>query len=173
MRTVDRGLRIGQGSAYVAIVITALATYFVYQTWFNPSRAVKRRLGQIAGVLSVPDHEPELDRVVRLSKLRSYLADDISLRTATVDFHTRDTIVGVLSGIRAVKGVLDVQFVDVQVAVDSDTAAHAGLMIEINTEEPQTGEWRSEQHEAIAALEKRRSEWIVVTAEIKPDRPRP
>ena len=160
-----------KGTTYVAIVVAALAGYFVYQTWFNPSRAVTRRLGEIAGVLSMPDAEPEFDRIARLAHLRRYLATDVDVRAEGVQFNSSGTIVGMLAGVRPPKGGVDIQFVDVQVAVDSDTAAHAGLMIEINTEDPKTGEWRSEQHEAIAALEKRDSEWIVVKAEIKPNRP--
>lgn len=167
MRTADRGSRIGHGSVYVAIVIAALATYFVYQTWFNPSRAVKRRLGQIAGVLSVPENEPDLSRVVRLSRLRGYLANDIKLRAASFEFSTRDAIIAVLSGAPPPKGGVDIQFVDVQVALDSDSTAHAGLMLEVNTLQPQTGEWLADQYEAIVSLEKRDREWIVVKGEIK------
>jgi len=44
-----------QGSIYVGIVVAALSGYFIYQTWFNPTRLVKRRLGEIAGVLSMRD----------------------------------------------------------------------------------------------------------------------
>ncbi|HEV3142200.1 MAG TPA: hypothetical protein VGY57_16855 [Vicinamibacterales bacterium] len=167
MRTADRGLPIGRGSIYVAIVVAALASYFIYQTWFNPSRAVKRRLGEIAGVLSAPDDESEIGRIARLGRLRAYLANDVRLRAGSFELSSRDAIVGVLSGLRPPKGGWDIQFVDVQVAVDSASAAHAGLMIEINTHDPQTGEWLAEQHEATAALERKNAEWIVVRGEIK------
>ena len=156
-----------KGTLYVAIVIAALATYFVYQTWFNPSRAVKRRLGQMAGVLSVPENEPEIGRAVRLARLRGYLAPDVRVHAGEFEFATRDAIVGVLSGLRPPPRGWDIQFVDVQVSVDSKSAAHAGLMIEINTEDAQTGEWRAEQHEAAVSLEKQNDEWIVVKGDVK------
>ena len=58
------------GSIYVAVVFAALAGYFSYQWWFNPHRAVKRRLGDLAATLSVPPGEAELGRVARLAQLR-------------------------------------------------------------------------------------------------------
>ena len=92
MRIADRGSRIGHGSVYVAIVVAALGGYFIYQAWFNPSRAVKRRLGEIAGVLSVPDGEPQLARVARVARLRGYLAPDVRVRAGGSEFANRDRV---------------------------------------------------------------------------------
>jgi hypothetical protein len=64
-------------------------------------------------------------------------------------------------------GGLDIQFVDVQVAVDSESAAHAGLMLEVNSQDAQTGEWRAGQYETLARLQKRDGEWVVVNGEIR------
>jgi hypothetical protein len=68
------------GSVYVAIVFAALVGYFTYQWWFNPVRAVKRRLGEVAAALSFPAEETDIGRVTRLAELRRYLADDIHVR---------------------------------------------------------------------------------------------
>jgi len=156
-----------KGSAYVGLVVVALCGYFVYQTWFNPSRAVKRRLGEIAATLSVQDGESEIERIARLARLRGYLANDVKLLVGGVNLDSSGTIVGVLAGIRPPTGGVDVQFVDVEVAIDSGDAAHAGLMLELNTKDPATGEWRAEQHETIGYLERRAGEWIVVRGEIR------
>ena len=37
-----------------AVVVDIALGYFGYQWWFNPSRAVKRQLGEVAAALSVP-----------------------------------------------------------------------------------------------------------------------
>jgi len=161
-----------KGSAYVVIVVVALSGYFVYQTWFNPTRTVKRRLGEIAGVLSVPDKESDFDRTVRLSKLRGFLADDVHVRAGRIVFNTRETIVGALYGVRAAAGALDVQCVDVQVSIESDTAAHTGMMLEVSTHDPRSGELHSDRYETIADLQKRDGEWMVITAEIRTRSPR-
>src|SRR5262249_16347759 len=70
------------GSAYVAIVIAALTAYFVYQWWFNPARAIKRRLGEVAAALSVPAPDSDIARVERLAQLREYLAEDVRIEVA-------------------------------------------------------------------------------------------
>src|SRR5260221_2349050 len=64
------------GSVYVAAVIAALAAYFTYQWWFNPARAIKQRLGQVAAALSVPAPDSDIARLERLAALRRYLADE-------------------------------------------------------------------------------------------------
>src|SRR5260221_14729153 len=58
------------GSVYVAAVIAALAAYFTYQWWFNPARAIKQRLGQVAAALSVPAPDSDIARLERLAALR-------------------------------------------------------------------------------------------------------
>ena len=69
------------GSVYVAVVFAVLIGYFGYQWWFNPSRAVKRQMGEVAAVLSVPaERHREMARIARLAQLRRYLADDIRIR---------------------------------------------------------------------------------------------
>ena len=68
------------GSRYVAVVFAALLGYFAYQTWFNPYRIVKRRLGELAGTLAVPATDTPLDRVVRLSRLQYYFAENVRVR---------------------------------------------------------------------------------------------
>ena len=54
-----------------------LVGYFGYQWWFNPARAVKRRLGEVAATLSMPASESQMARVARLAQLRRYLAENI------------------------------------------------------------------------------------------------
>jgi hypothetical protein len=70
------------GSVYVAVVYAALIGYFSYQWWFNPSRMVKHRLGEVAAALSVPDDETEAARIARLARLRGDLDDNLHLRAA-------------------------------------------------------------------------------------------
>ena len=58
------------GSVYVAVVFAVLVGYFGYQWWFNQARAVKQRLGQVAGALSVPEGEADMARLARIARLR-------------------------------------------------------------------------------------------------------
>ena len=66
------------GSVYVAVVVALLVAYFSYQWWFNPRRAIKRQLGELAATLSVPaDSRGDMDRLARVARLRNYFAPDV------------------------------------------------------------------------------------------------
>ena len=114
------------GSIYVSVVFAVLVGYFSYQWWFNPHRVVKRRLGELAATLSVPASETELGRVARLAQLRHYLAESIHIRTGRSgpELSSRDAVMAAASGWTP-QGGWNVDFVDVDVRVDSDTAARA------------------------------------------------
>ena len=99
--------------------------------WVNPARAVKQRLGQVAAVLSVPDEESEMARIGRLAQLRRYLADDVHIRAGAEEIRTRDAALAALAAWKPQPGGGDVHFADVQVFIESDTAAHAYLAVEL------------------------------------------
>ncbi|MGH9144775.1 MAG: hypothetical protein ACRD2I_26860 [Vicinamibacterales bacterium] len=155
------------GSVYVSLVFAALIGYFGYQWWFNPSRAVKQRLGQVAGALSVPEDEGDIARVARLARLRSYLADDLRLRIGAQDIATRDAAVAVAAGWKPQPGSGDVHFADVQVFIESDTAAHAYLAVELTNVDRESGRAMVDSRDANVSLAKRDGEWVVTAAESK------
>ena len=160
------------GSVYVAVVLAALAGYFCYQWWFNPTRAVKLRLGQVAEALSVPADDTDLGRVTRLAQLRRYLADDIHVRAGSVarELTSRDQLVGAISRWTPPPGGWDVAFADVQIAMESDSAAHAFLSVEITTRDPQ-GQPSMDARDASVTLGKRGGEWVITSGESKETRP--
>ena len=71
------------GSIYVAVIFAILSGYCGYQLWLNPSRAVKRRLGEVAMALSAPQNESQMARAARLAQLRRYLAEKVRVRSAS------------------------------------------------------------------------------------------
>ena len=113
------------GSIYVVVVFAALVGYFGYQWWFNPARAVKQRLGQVAGALSVPEGEADTARLARLARLRGYLSDDIRVHAGAQEIRSRAAAVAIAGGWRPPPGSGDVHFADVQVFIESEDAAHA------------------------------------------------
>src|SRR5262249_2275528 len=97
------------GSVYVSIVIAALAGYFVYQWWFNPSRAIKQRLGEVAAALSVPAPDSDIARLERLAQLRSYLASDVRIEVAGAEpIASRDAVLAMVGNYRPAAGSVDV-----------------------------------------------------------------
>src|SRR5438445_6975694 len=102
------------GSIYVAAVFAVLAGYFTYQWWFNPSRAVKRRLGEIAAALSIPLQEAEVGRIARLAQLRKFLAPDIRVRVGDPpqEITPRDTVLTLVASFRPAADDVNVRFTD-------------------------------------------------------------
>src|SRR5215212_6532536 len=92
------------GSVYVAVVFAALFGYFGYQWWYNPSRSVKQRLGQVAGALSVPEAETEVTRLARLARLRGYLAEDLRVRVGAEEISSRDAALTMAAGWKPAPG---------------------------------------------------------------------
>ena len=158
-----------QGSIYVALVFAALFGYFGYQWWFNPARAVKQRLGEVAGALSIPDGEAGMARIARLARLRGFLAEDLRLRpgTGTEEIRSRDTALAIAASWKPEAGSGDVHFADVQVFIESETAAHAYLAIELKRTDRASGQPTVDLTDASVDLEKRNDVWVITKAESK------
>jgi hypothetical protein len=155
------------GSVYVAVVFVALFGYFGYQWWFNPSRAVKNRLGEVAAALSVPEHEADIARVGRLAQLRRYLADDLVIKTGADEIRSRDAAVAIAASWKPQPGSGDVHFADVQVFIESEAAAHAYLGVEITSLDRESGHAVVDTRDASVSLAKQNGEWVITEAESK------
>jgi hypothetical protein len=163
------------GSKVVAGIAVVLAAFFAYQWWFNPVRAIERRLGRLAAVLSVPAVDTDLGRVTRVAALGRYFAEDVRISAGEggPQVVSRDALLAVVSSFRPPAGGWDVQFVDVQVTLDSDDAARAYMTVEITGTDARTGERTVDAREADVALAKRGGEWVITTAASKETLTRP
>jgi len=162
------------GSVYVAVVFAVLVGYFGYQWWFNPARAVKRRLGEVAATLSMPASETQTARVVRLVQLRRYLAENIQIRggAAGRELTSRDDVMAVAAVWRPSEHGWDVHFADLSITMESDAAARVYLSVEVTTPDPQ-GRPTVDARDATIALARHDREWLVTEAEMKELPPRP
>ena len=155
------------GTVYVAIVFALLVFYLGYQWWFNPSRALKRQMGEIAAVLSVPAGEPDMARTARLAELRRHLADNIRVRAGSTGISSRDAILGALRAWTPPAGGIEVHFVDTQVFIDSETTARAYMSVEMATPDPRGGQPTVDRQDTSVRLEKREGQWVITTVESK------
>ena len=158
------------GSAYVVIAGAVIMGYLGYQLWFNPARAVKRRLGEVAAALSIPANDTALGRVTRLARLRRYLAGDLRVRDEVTgrDLTSRDDVLAIVAKwTPPPPGVWDVAFVDVQITVDSATEARSLLTVEVADHDRLTGDQPIDTRDAAVTLSKRDSEWVITTVEAK------
>ena len=162
------------GSAYVAAVFAVLVGYFAYQWWFNPARAIKRRLGEVAAALSVPAPDSDIARIQRLAALRRYLAEDVRVDVGGAQRVTsRDAVLGLVANLRPAPGGVDVQFVDTQVNVELPSSGRAYLTVEVTTPDRQTGQPTVDSREAVVTLARRGGEWVITSAESRPTPTRP
>ncbi|PYQ94993.1 MAG: hypothetical protein DMF95_13545 [Acidobacteria bacterium] len=171
----DALLMKANGSVYVSVVFAVLIGYFGYQSWLNPARAVKRRLGELAATLSAPAADSGASRATRLAQLRHYLAEDIHVRAGLSgpDITSRDEVLGAVASWTPSPGGWDVQFVDVQITVDSDSTARAYLTVEVTSPDRQTRRPTVDAREASVVLAKRNGEWVITNAESKETLTRP
>jgi hypothetical protein len=165
VRRSDFGLR--NGSAYVIAVLGLLLFYLGYQGWFNPSRALKRQMGEIAAALSVPAGESEVARIARLAQLRQHLGEDIHVRAGDSEISSRDAVLGAVNAWKPPAAGIDVRFVDTQVFIDSDSAARAYMSVEVATPDPRGGPPIIDRQNTSVRLEKRNRAWLITTVESK------
>ena len=162
------------GSAVVVVIAAVLVGYFTYQAWFNPSRAVKRRLGEVAAALSVPARETDVNRIARLAQLRKFLAADVRVKIpeSSQDVTPRDTVLALVGAFWPTTNGFDIRFTNTQLFDDSATAAHAYMEVELVTPDPQSGQPTIDSRTASVDLGKVDGEWLVTIADVKPP-PRP
>jgi hypothetical protein len=156
------------GSVYVAAVFAILFGYFAYQWWFNPSRAVKRRLGEVAATLSMPANETQMATVARLARLRRYLVENVQVRAAGAggELRSRDEALAVAATWKPSPHGWDVHFADLHITLESTEAARVYLTAELTTPDPQ-GHPAVDARDATVVLALRDGEWVVTEAEIK------
>jgi hypothetical protein len=155
------------GSVYVTVVFVALIGYFGYQWWFNPARAAKQRLGEVAFALSVPANESDIARIGRLAQLRKYLDQDLHLRIGADEIRSRDAAIGIAAGWKPPAGSGDVHFADVQLFIESDTAAHAYLAVELTSLDRESGHPVVDLRDASVSMARKNGEWVITAAESK------
>jgi hypothetical protein len=162
------------GSVYVAVVVAVLAGYFTYQWWFNPYRAIKRQLGELAATLSAPaDSRGDVDRLARVASLRHYFAPDVHVKMAPTsstgstgpELTSRDALVGAVAAWNPSAGGWTVDFVDIQITLDSDSTARTYLTAVVTTSDPATGQPVVDARDAMAGMAKREGVWVITTAE--------
>jgi hypothetical protein len=155
------------GSKYVVVVFAVLIGYLGYQWWWNPARAVKRQLGELAARLSVPANEADLARVTRIAQLRRYFAPDVRIQFGTggAEITSRDALLAAVSTMRPLPGGWEVQFVDVQIKMDSSSASRAYMTVELKGRDTRTGEPTVDAREANVTMAKQNGDWVITTAE--------
>jgi SnoaL-like domain len=162
------------GSKYVAVVVVVLAGYFTYQWWFNPRRAIARRLGNLAATLSIPPSESEFDRVARLAQLRPFFTEGVRIRGGRDrgELTSREAVLGAAAAWPTPPGGATVAFVDAQVEMTDAASARVYAAVEVTARDARTGEITADSRDCSIRLVKEDAQWKISEAEVKEPPPR-
>jgi hypothetical protein len=152
------------GSAYVAVVVAALAGYFSYQWWFNPHRVIMRELGELAAALSVPANESDVNRLARLATVRRLLSPSARIRAGDVELASRDAAMAALAAWTPPPSGVNVDFVDVQVNVDAADTARAYATVEVTRRDGDGKEPSVDSREVEMTLALDDGVWVITRA---------
>ena len=157
------------GSAYVVAAAGIVVAFVVYQTWFNETRKVLRRLRDIEIALTAPPREADVPRFARIARLRRYLADDIRLKAGSAsDITSREALMTIVAGWKPPEAGIEVHFIDVQIRVEDDKSAALALMtVVVDGVEERTGNPTQDTSAATVTLRKQEGEWVVAAAEAR------
>ena len=152
----------------VSLVSVVAIAAFVF--WPSEERAVKKRLNALAETLSIPADAQngggEVARVTRLAQLRRF-ADDVQVESGSGDpqSFSRDGVLAAIASWTPPPGGFRIEFVDVQVTIESATSAKAYLTAKIAAHDARTGEPTMDAREARLGMAKRNGEWVVASVE--------
>ncbi len=151
------------GTVLLTLVAAVIAAALWYVLWPNEERIVRGRLNDIAAIISVPANETDLARMTRVAQLRDYIAQDIHVRYGSQEAPSRDMVIGALTQWGRSADAVKVEFVDVQVTLDSarPDAATAYLTAKI------TGRDSVDAREADVRLGRVDGKWMVTGAETR------
>ncbi len=115
----------------------------------------------------MPENETDVARIGRLAQLRKYLDEDLRLRIGADEIRSRDAAVGLAAAWKPQAGSGDVHFADVQLFIESDTAAHAYLAVEFTSLDRDSGHSTVDSRDASVSMARKHGEWVITAAESK------
>jgi hypothetical protein len=160
-----------KGSTALSIVlmlVVALAVgigaFLAYQSWTGDERVVKKRLGELAEILSPPEGG-DLAMIGRIVQLRGYFAPDVHIRFGREEIDSRDALVALLGRWQPPAKGFSLQFVDVVVHLVTDDTAHVSLTAEIANREGAPHEAILDAREGTLTMKKLDGDWVIAIAE--------
>lgn len=148
----------------------AAAIWMAWQWWVDPRRVIARRLDQIADVLSTPAGAGELERFARAARLTQYFAPDVHISAGRPgpSVTSRDALVAAVAAWKGNEpaGGRDVQVVDVEVTLESASAARASMTVRLVGVDPRTGVRSVDAREVAARLADVDGEWVITGARL-------
>jgi hypothetical protein len=162
-------------SLIVAISVVSFVCFVSFVFWWNSDeRMIKRRLGELADILSVQESGGGLETVTRIARLRTFFASDVRISVGPRTVVSRDALLALLSRWTPPPGGVTVRFVDVTVAVaDAERAADVSLTAVVWGRAPGNGEETVDAMEAAVGMSDADGEWVITSVESRETLSRP
>jgi hypothetical protein len=148
----------------LVIVALAVAGFFAYRWWSSEERVVKKRLDQLAEVLSPPP-DGELATVARIAQVRGFFAPDVHIRFDSEEIDSRDALVALLGRWQPPKNGFRLEFADVVVHIVDPGTAHVSLTAEVSNLDPNSLEPLLDAREGTLTMRNIDGEWVIAAAE--------
>src|SRR5258707_4033758 len=126
-------------------------------------------MGELVAFMSVKAGVPEMGGVAILLRLWGDLAADIRIRAGAAEISSRDAILGAVGAWKPPANGIDVQFVDTQVFIDSETTARVYMSVEVATPDPRGGQPTVDRQDTNVHLEKQDGQWAITAVDSKTD----
>jgi hypothetical protein len=144
----------------VGVASLALFGFLGYRWWTGEERVIRARLDNLAVLLS-PADGGELATVARIGQLRGYFAPDVHVRIGTDEVVSREALLALLARWQPPAKGVKLEFVDVSVTVEADTAL-ASLTAKIsNTDAASSEDPVADAREGVITLHKSSGEWVI------------
>jgi hypothetical protein len=154
------------GTVVAAIIFSAMLAGAAYRYWPSDERSIRRHLSNLAEALSIPSTDSDEERITRFAVLREYFSPDVRVRLDDREIVTRETLVAELSQIKPPPGGLAVEFVDIKIAVASESpTAAVTLTAKASTTDP-GGLSTVDQRAAEVTMLKVDHDWVISTARL-------
>jgi len=147
-----------------SVLLAVLIGVWAYRWWTGEEHIIKERLNSLAVVLS-PSGDSEFTTISRIGQLRGYFAPDIRVHFGGDEVISRDAVLALLARWKPPSKNLKVEFVDVSVTVEEDTAL-ASLTAKIsNTDASAAEDPIADAREGVLTLRKLNGEWVISSVE--------
>ena len=146
------------------VLLAVLIGVWAYRWWTGEEHIIKERLNSLAVVLS-PSGDSEFTTISRIGQLRGYFAPDIRVHFGGDEVISRDAVLALLARWKPPSKNLKVEFVDVSVTVEEDTAL-ASLTAKVsNTDASAAEDPIADAREGVLTLRKLNGEWVISSVE--------
>jgi len=162
------GNQTGSASARLLIplcgVLLVIAGVLTYRWWTGEEHVIRGRLESLATLLS-PAGDSGFSTISRIGQLRGYFAPDVRVQLGGDEIISRDALLALVSRWQPPTKNLKIEFVDVSVTVEDDTAL-ASLTAKLsNTDAAAAEDTIADAREGVLTFRKLDGEWVISSVE--------